>query len=115
MYPISKVNEEQLEKIKVNDEIVHIKNRLPGEERLAQLAEEAAELAQAALKLRRAIGNTNPTPVSVSAARDNLIEEYADTILCIRAILDNNEIALGNDIAAVKARRWADSLEAAAH
>lgn len=35
---------------------------LPREEILAQLAEEASELAQAALKLRRALNGTNPTP-----------------------------------------------------
>ena len=36
---------------------------LPKTEILAQLAEEAAELAQAALKLRRSLDGTNPTPV----------------------------------------------------
>lgn len=35
---------------------------LPKAEILAQLAEEASELAQAALKLRRAIDKENPTP-----------------------------------------------------
>lgn len=35
---------------------------LPEAEVLAQLAEEVAELAQAALKLRRALDGTNPTP-----------------------------------------------------
>ena len=49
---------------------------LPETERLAQLAEEAAELAQAALKLRRAIDGTNPTPKTIAEARENLIEEY---------------------------------------
>lgn len=38
---------------------------LPKTEILAQLAEEASELAQAALKLRRALDGTNPTPKSV--------------------------------------------------
>lgn len=32
---------------------------------LCQLAEEASELAQAALKLKRAMEGTNPTPMSV--------------------------------------------------
>lgn len=41
-------------------------------ELLAQLAEEAAELAQAALKLRRALDGSNPTPKSVSECRDAL-------------------------------------------
>ena len=45
---------------------------------LCQLAEEAAELAQAALKLRRAITQNNPTPVTAADARAVLIEEIAD-------------------------------------
>ena len=48
-------------------------------ERLAQLAEEAAELAQAALKLRRVYKRTgNPTPVTLQGAYQNLLEELAD-------------------------------------
>lgn len=39
---------------------------LPKTEILAQLAEKASELAQAALKLRRALDGTNPTPKSVA-------------------------------------------------
>ena len=48
---------------------------LPETEVLAQLAEEAAELAQAALKLRRVLDGTNPTPLSESEARAALAEE----------------------------------------
>lgn len=51
---------------------------LPKTEILAQLAEEASELAQAALKLRRALDDTNPTPKSVAECEANLIEEFAD-------------------------------------
>lgn len=40
---------------------------LPKTEILAQLAEEASELAQAALKMRRALDGTNPTPKRVEA------------------------------------------------
>lgn len=50
------------------------------EDILCQIAEEAAELAQAALKLRRAISQTNPTPMTVGEAVDNLFEEYGDTV-----------------------------------
>lgn len=57
-------------------------NMLPEEEILTQLAEEAAELAQAALKLRRAKTGVNPTPVSESEALLNLVEELADIYLC---------------------------------
>lgn len=38
---------------------------------LCQLAEEASELAQAALKLKRAMEGTNPTPKSVEECVEN--------------------------------------------
>ena len=55
---------------------------LPRTEILAQLAEEAAELAQAALKLRRTLDGTNPTPVSEAEAGAALVEELSDVFLC---------------------------------
>lgn len=61
-------------------DLEYIAENLSDEDILCQLAEEAAELAQAALKLRRAITQTNPTPVSDEEAVDSIIEEYADTI-----------------------------------
>ena len=62
------------------NDIEYIAENLSDEDILCQIAEEAAELAQAALKLRRAITQTNPTPVSDEEAVDSIIEEYADTI-----------------------------------
>jgi NTP pyrophosphatase (non-canonical NTP hydrolase) len=50
---------------------------------LAQLAEEASELAQAALKLRRALDGTNPTPKSVDECLENIQEEMADVFVCL--------------------------------
>ena len=47
-------------------------------ELLAGLAEEAAELAAAALKMRRVYGDTNPTPVGYMQAKHDLEEEIAD-------------------------------------
>ena len=61
-------------------DLEYIAANLSEEDILCQIAEEAAELAQAALKLRRAITQTNPTPVSDEEAVDSIIEEYADTI-----------------------------------
>ena len=55
-----------------------IKQHIPQDELLAQLAEECAELSQAALKLRRALTGINPTPVTVEEARKNLVEDAAD-------------------------------------
>ena len=43
-------------------------------ELLCQLAEESAELAQAALKERRTFDDDNPTPVSYTDAHANLLE-----------------------------------------
>lgn len=56
---------------------------LPQTEILAQLAEEASELAQAALKLRRALDGTNPTPKSVEECLENIQEEMADVFVCL--------------------------------
>lgn len=60
-------------------DLEYIAANLSEEDILCQIAEEAAELEQAALKLRRAITGTNPTPMSMEEAEKNLIEEYGDT------------------------------------
>jgi NTP pyrophosphatase (non-canonical NTP hydrolase) len=84
---------------------------LPQEEILAQLAEEAAELAQAALKLRRAMDALNPTPISVQEAGNRLAEEVADVIVCENQLfgLDWNVI---DEICKRKLGRWEGRLEA---
>ena len=61
-------------------DLEYIAANLSDEDILCQIAEEASELSKAALKLRRVITGTNPTPVTQEEAIDNLIEEYADTI-----------------------------------
>lgn len=59
---------------------------MPQNELLCQLAEEASELSQAALKLRRAYDRTNPTPVSKEDALKHLYEEIADVWLTLKAL-----------------------------
>ena len=49
---------------------------------LEMLAEECAELSQAALKLARSIRGENPTPKSEDACRDAVMEEWADVLVC---------------------------------
>lgn len=66
--------------------IERLRELLPVEEQLAQLAEEAAELSYAALKYRRAISGTNPTPVTEGAALENLVEEISDVFQCIDVV-----------------------------
>ena len=61
-------------------DLEYIAETLSEEDILCQIAEEASELAKAALKLRRALTGTNPTPVSLSEAQNDLIEEYGDVL-----------------------------------
>ena len=84
-----------------------IKNYLPDEEILAQLAEEAAELSQAALKLRRVIDGTNPTPKTREDAFGSLIEEYSDVVSCCREL----NIFPAEIIIAGKKERWINRLK----
>lgn len=78
---------------------------------LEQLAEEAAELAQAALKLRRTLDDSrNPTPISRGQATENLIEEIADVELCCEVLAEADRRTSANfkrrEIKTEKAKRW---------
>lgn len=75
-------------------------------ELLAQLAEEAAELAQAALKLRRALDGSNPTPISTNRCREALAEEYTDVATCASIL----KIKYNPKMADFKCRRWLNRL-----
>ena len=81
---------------------------------LAQLAEEATELAQAALKYRRVITGTNPTPVSKEEALEHLREEIADVDLCLVIAGDLCEYA-DNELFRMETKRarWIKRLQAA--
>lgn len=90
--------------------IDYIREQLPQEELLTQLAEECNELAQAALKMRRCMDGRNPTPVRLSEAHANLVEEIGDVKLCLRVLGFHMEDP-GYDIAGErKLARWADRL-----
>lgn len=96
------------------NKVRYIHNELGAEELLCQLAEECAELTQAALKLRRAYTGKNPTPVSLEQAIAGLLEEIADVRLCTETLLLNDE-----DEAEIKAtteyktERWANRIREA--
>lgn len=91
-----------------------IDKRIDIDNELTQLAEEAAELAQAALKYRRAIQtarweeNISPTPKAVNDAYDGLEEECSDVML---AVLVTARYLVSNDIMLNKARCWLDRLK----
>lgn len=95
-------------------DLEYIAENLPEEDILCQIAEEAAELAQAALKLRRAITQTNPTPVSENEALHNLHEEIIDVSLAEKVYFEKNKYELvgaSGLIANGKAYRWAQRIK----
>ena len=86
------------------------KIKLPVIELLCGLAEECSELAQAALKLRRAYDQTNPTPVDPDDAYEKLCEEVADVFLYIEE-LKLNRGTIGR-VMGEKRERWIKRLNA---
>ena len=96
-------------------DLEYIAENLSEEDILCQIAEEAAELAQAALKLRRAITGTNPTPVTEDEALHNLYEEITDVSLAEKVYFEKNkhEHLLGASglISNGKAYRWAQRIK----
>ena len=86
----------------MNTEIKKIKDRLGEPEALAQLAEECTELAQAALKLRRALDGKNPTPNTEKERRRALLEEYTDVIHCALVL----DLEMDLDQIRKKTERW---------
>lgn len=91
-----------------SEDLQRIKKYLGDKELLIQLAEEAAELAQAATKYYRAIDGKNPTDVSIIEAEEHLQEEAGDVLLLLYTIgIDSGEVA-GTIYS--KTARWMDRL-----
>lgn len=72
----------------MNDgQLIAVTEKLPRRELLEALAEESAELTQAALKMIRACEWVeNKTPVTKYEAQDNLLEEIADVELVLTCL-----------------------------
>lgn len=64
----------------------YVQAELTQRELLEQLAEEAAELSQAALKLIRAMNSRNVTPVTKVGAESRLEDEMNDVMLVLDAL-----------------------------
>lgn len=91
-----------------------IRNYLDQCEILCQLAEEASELAQAALKLRRCLDGCNPTPVHEVEAWSNLFEEIADVNVCLDQLdISDDAFAMIEEMEIEKTTRWLKRLEEA--
>ena len=100
--------------ITFEDRLGTIQACLTRPELLAQLAEECAELGHAALKLRRALDGTNPTPVDWYEADAHWREEIGDVLLCLAVLGSMLDGTLDADIRKGmerKAERWVERLE----
>lgn len=80
-------------------------------ELLCQLAEEAAELAQAALKERRTLSTDNPTPKTYQQAHIDLLEEVADVYVSLGELLSLEDWETVAHIREEKENRWIQRLE----
>lgn len=89
-----------------HDAIKFVEDKLSVAALYEQLAEEASELAQAALKLSRIHRDENPTPISRFEAVDNLKEEFTDLLLVSDILGLTPDEALKEE----KAYRWAGRL-----
>lgn len=89
------------------NKLEEIMDQLGEPEVLAQLAEEASELAQAALKLRRALDGKNYTPKTIEECRENLNEEFADVAICASALRIDTQWARMEP----KINRWYERLK----
>ena len=85
---------------------------LPIDTRLIQLAEEASELSQAALKYVRVL--RGETPVAKEDALLNLTEEVADVSVCMTAVNDLVPLSEVAEIIVDKVQRWEDRANAEA-
>lgn len=100
------------------DDVKYIQRKESTHNQIQQLAEEAAELAQAALKFNRVMGCGCYTPVNPKDARDAVIEELADVLLCMEAAFPHcpGNMDFYSNLARVyreKAERWAERLKEA--
>ena len=92
-------------------DVERIRAYLDEPELLCQLAEECAELAKAAMKVRGVQTKNNPTMCSAEEAWDNLIEEVADVMLVLETLAVNPNCARVQEVEDYKTRRWCGGLE----
>lgn len=78
---------------------------------LEQLAEEAAELSHAALKLARIIRGENPTPVTEVEAWENVVEEFTDVSMCAFELDVNANVDIWDAKMQRFRERWVEKAE----
>ena len=95
-----------MEKQKTVKEMAFVLTELSTRTLLEQMAEEAAEVSQAALKLIRARGNGNPTPMDAEEAWEWLEEEMSDLFMCATLL----NLDLLEPLDNPKWERWAERI-----
>lgn len=97
----------------MKNDLEYIREKLPYEELLCQMAEEGTELSHAALKLRRVLDGTNPTPVTYEEAMANLLEEFADILgtLTVMELTTESNMLQCTKISIQKIERWVERLK----
>lgn len=88
-----------------------VRELLDKPEIFCQLAEECDELGQAALKLRRAMTGTNPTPMTETDAWRNLTIELADVMGCLKVLQIETDTEEIQGIQEYKMDRWVRRIE----
>lgn len=91
--------------------LAFVRQVVPPGELWAQLAEEATELAHAALKYRRATEGVNPTPVDPDTAFASITEEVADVLLLVHVLSLDVEPTATEMLCRRKLLRWSDRLQ----
>lgn len=93
-------------------EILFIREQLSTADQFAQVAEEAVELAHAAMKMQRILTGTNPTPVTEKEAMGKVMEEICDLYNALEVLkLDVNLKYEG--IRKKKMARWVERIKKA--
>ena len=90
-----------------------IREMVPVEKRLTQLAEECCEGAQAALKLNRAYDGEKQ--LKSFECRVKLIEEMVDILICMEVLMTDLDSKYADEIYEMKLKRWEKRLNADKH
>ena len=92
--------------------MLELTRKVDEETALDQLAEEAVELAHAALKLQRIRRGNSPSPVTEADAMRKLMEEASDVTVCLELLACKGINLPIAEIVNAKAWRWLDRIKA---
>ena len=96
----------------LSPDILFVRDQLSPADQFGQVAEEAVELAHAAMKMQRILNGTNPTPVTEKDAMGKVMEEICDLYNALEVLkLDVNLKYEG--IRKKKMARWVERIKKA--